>query len=93
MDTKLQEKELWTQNEVAGYLRVVPATVKNYRERGLLKFFQPPGSPRILYYRDDVARFVSQNTYNDKGGGAAPKRPVLTGKPVVSASPDKDWRI
>jgi hypothetical protein len=93
MNEKLMEKELWTQTEVAEYLRVVPATVKNYRDRGLLKFFQPPGSPRILYYRDDILRFVSQNTYNDKGGGAAPKRPVLKGKPVVSASPEKDWRI
>jgi hypothetical protein len=94
MAEKLPENDLLTQTEVAKYLRVVDATVKNYRERGLLKFFQAPGSSRIQYYRDDVIRFLRENTFNDKGGGEAPKKAVVKGKPVVSAGSDyKDWRI
>ena len=93
MAEKLAENDLWTQTEVANYLRVVPATVKNFRERGLLKFFQAPGSSRILYYRDDVIRLLRENTYNDKGGGAKEKKVVVKGKPVVSTGSDKDWRI
>jgi len=32
MEEKLWEKELWTQQEVAEYFRVVPGTVKNWRD-------------------------------------------------------------
>jgi hypothetical protein len=93
MAEKLPENDLLTQTEVAKYLRVVDATVKNYRERGFLKFFQAPGSSRIQYYRDDVIRFLRENTFNDKGGGEAPKKAVVKGKPVVSAGSNEDWRI
>ena len=40
----LWNKELWTQQEVARYFRVVSGTVKNWREQGLLRYWQAPGS-------------------------------------------------
>ena len=49
MDKKLWEKELWTQQEVSDYFRVVPGTVKNWRDQGLLSYWQAPGS--ILFQR------------------------------------------
>ena len=52
----LKEKELWTQQEVADYFRVVPSTVKNWRERGLIKYWQAPGSSRVLYFGDEIDR-------------------------------------
>lgn len=96
MDRKenLWDKELWTQNEVARYFRVVPGTVRNWREQGLLSYWQAPGSSRILYYRDEIRDFKDQNSISKKGGDKAnPATGVLKGKPVISAKTDDDWRI
>jgi len=58
----LWENELWTQTEVADYFRVVPGTVKNWREQGLLSFWQAPGSTKVLYFRDELREFQGKNT-------------------------------
>lgn len=89
----LWDKEFWTQNEVARYFRVVPSTVKNWREQGLLPFWQAPGSSRVLYHRDAISEFTSENIMPKKGGGKCSNRmSVIKEKPVVSAKQD-DWRI
>lgn len=88
----LWEKELWTQQEVADYFRVVPSTVKNWRERGLLSFWQAPGSTKVLYYRDEIKDFREQNTINKKKGGDKLKAEIRRVKPCV-LSPKKEWRI
>lgn len=96
MKTKgdLWEKGLWTQNEVADYFRVVPNTVKNWRDRGYLSFWQAPGSSRILYFRDEIKDFKIENTQPKKGVGQPQVRPVMIkGKPVKSSTLDDDWRI
>ena len=92
MDTKLQEKELWTQSEVAGYFRVVAGTVINWRRQGLLSYWRAPGSRKVLYYRDEVKDFREEHTSAKKGGGEKPKAEIKRGKPCVSSIP-KDWRI
>ncbi|BBO92071.1 helix-turn-helix domain-containing protein [Desulfosarcina ovata] len=90
----LWDKELWTQNEVAGYFRVVPGTVKNWREQGLLSYWQAPGSSRVLYHRDDIKDFRDKNSFNKKGGDAGdPSKGTIKGRPVISAKTDEDWRI
>ena len=61
------KKELWTQREVADYFRVVPSTVKNWRDRGLIKYWQAPGSTRVLYFADEIKDFRDKNTFNGKG--------------------------
>jgi hypothetical protein len=58
----LWNKELWKQQEVADYFRVTSNTIKNWRERGLLSFFQAPGSSRIQYYRDEIRSFRNANS-------------------------------
>jgi hypothetical protein len=83
MDKKLWEKELWTQKEVAEYFRVVQGTIKNWREQGLLSYWQTPGSTKVLYYRDQIKAFRDQNTTLKKGGGK-PKAKVKREKPSVS---------
>ena len=93
MTETLWEKELWTQQEVADYFRVVPGTICNWRDQGMLRFFQAPGSTRVLFYRDDIIRFRDDNTKDPKGGGAKVKPKQVKGKPVVSAKSEKDWRI
>ena len=88
----LWEKELWTQNEVAAYFRVVPSTVKNWREQGFLSYFQPLGSSRVLYYSDEIRQFRDSNTINKKGGGAREAVRPTKEKPDISAT-RKEWRI
>ena len=52
MDEKLWEKELWTQQEVSDYFRVVPGTVKNWREQGLLVLLASPWlNESVLFQR------------------------------------------
>ena len=94
MDDKLWEKELWTQQEVADYFRVVPGTVKNWRDQGYLSYWQAPGSTRVLYFSDEIKDFMDGNTHPRKGGDRLNK---ITGmkreKPVLSLKKDEDWRI
>jgi len=89
---ELDQKYL-TQEEVALLFRVSPSTVKNWREAGLLTYFQPIGSTRVLYPREAVDEFEKQHT--KKAKILKFKRPteIKREKPVVSANKDEDWRI
>ena len=51
---ELEERKYMTQEEVALRFRVSPSTVKNWRESGLLAYFQPVGSTRFFYPRESV---------------------------------------
>jgi hypothetical protein len=84
----MKEKELWTQQEVADYFRVVPSTVKNWRDRGLIKYWQAPGSTRVLYFADEIKDFIDKYTSNLKGGQH--KKKIVKKVPVI---PSEDWRI
>jgi hypothetical protein len=53
----LWKNENWTQNEVAKYFKVVPSTIKNWRDRGLLRYWQAPGTAKVLFDRDDIRDF------------------------------------
>jgi excisionase family DNA binding protein len=83
--------ELWTQSEVADYFRVVSSTVKNWREQGKLRYWQAPGSSKVLFYRDDIREFRNKHTVSKKGDDK-PKAETKKVKPSVS-SVKKDWRI
>ena len=91
MSEDLFKNELLTQKEVANYFRVVPATIKNWRDQGLISCWQAPGSTRVLYYSDEIRDFRDRNTISKKGGDTKTKTKELKGKPVVSAK--KEWRI
>jgi hypothetical protein len=83
--------ELWTQSEVAEYFRVVSGTIKNWREQGLLAYWQAPGSSKVLFYRDDIRDFRDKHTIAKKGQDK-PKAEINKVKPSVS-SEKKTWRI
>jgi len=87
----LWENENWTQNEVAKYFRVVPGTVKNWREQGLLKYWQAPGSSRVLFASEDVREFIDKHK-KMKGDGEKQKAENKRVKPFVSPT-KKEWRI
>lgn len=92
MQNDLLKKELWTQREVANYFRVVPGTVHNWCNKGLLKYFRAPGSSRIMFFRDDILRFRDENTVEKKGGDARREYRPIEEKPDISAT-KKQWRI
>ncbi|MBC2711130.1 MAG: helix-turn-helix domain-containing protein [Desulfosarcina sp.] len=87
----LWNNELWTQSEVADYFRVVPGTVKNWREQGLLTYWQVPGSSKVLFYRDEIRDFRDKHTISKKGKDK-PKAEIKKVKPSVSPA-NKEWRI
>jgi hypothetical protein len=95
--TDLWDKELWTQNEVAQYFRVVPGTIKNWRDQGYLSYYQVPGSSRVLYFRDEIKDLVDKNSVKRKGGDnlkivKKAFTEVKRVKPIIPSS-EKEWRI
>ena len=93
----LWENELWTQSEVAEEFRTVSGTVKNWRERGLLRYWQPPGSSNVLFYREDIRafrdeHFSDERNVSKKGGNKLKTAEIKKVKPSVS-SVKKKWRI
>ena len=94
MEEKLWEKEFWSQQEVADYFRVVPGTIKNWSDRGLLSYWQAPGSTRVLYFSDEIKDFMENHTNPRKGGDKTRNlAKVKRKKPDVSPTPNKKWRI
>lgn len=93
MDMQGKERDFWTQEEVAEHFRVAPSTIHNWRKKGLLSFFQVPSSSRVLYLQDDVLKFKERYTTLAKAGKEEKKYTPVKGKPVVSATSNKEWRI
>jgi hypothetical protein len=84
-------KNFLTQREVACRFRVTPSTIKNWRERGLLHFFQAPGSTRILYPVDAIDEFERQCIKVTKE--VVRKNEIKRERSNVSTRPEKEWRI
>ena len=87
------EKKYLTQQEVADLFRVKPATVKNWRDAGLLGYFQPTGSTRVLYPRESVDEFEKQHTRKAKVIEFRKPAEIKRKMPGVSSKPKKEWRI
>lgn len=91
-----EEKKLWTQAEVAKYFRVSKSTVKNWRDRGYLPYFQLPDSTRVLYPDEGIKELNRRFTHTGKE--VMPLKQfkcaeIKREKPVVSANHNEDWRI
>jgi len=89
--TTSSERRFFTQNEVADRFRVVPSTVVYWRKRGLLRYFQAPGSSRILYPTDAIEEFERQSIHREKEviKRSNDKRERLE----ISPRSRQDWRI
>jgi len=80
-----------TQREVADRFRVALSTVKNWRERGLLKYFQAPGSSRVLYPVDAVGELERQSIKQKKE--VVRPTEIKRERPRIPAQPQKVWRV
>lgn len=80
-----------TQREVAARFRVAQSTVKNWRERGLLAYFQAPGSTRVLYPVSAVEQLELHSIKREKG--VVRPTEIKRERPRVPARPEKEWRL
>ena len=87
------DKKYLTQNEVADLFRVTPSTVKNWRDQGLLDYFQAPGSTRVLYPRESVEEFERHYTKKAKKREVRKPAGVRRKMRVIRPKPEKEWRI
>jgi len=80
-----------TQREVAARFRVTQSTVKNWRERGLLAYFQAPGSTRVLYPVKAVEELELQSIKQKKE--VVKLTEIKRERPRVPTKPQKEWRV
>jgi hypothetical protein len=66
-------------------------TVKNWREQGLVSYWQAPGSSKVLFFRDEVREFREKYTIS-KIGADKPRTEIKLVKPS-EASRMQEWRI
>jgi hypothetical protein len=88
------QKNYFTQKELADRYSTSVSTIKNWRDRGYLPYMRLPGSTRVLYPLDGILKAELQFTtpakeVKQKKESAERKRK----KPVISATPKKEWRI
>jgi len=86
-------QEYLTQQEVADIFRVTPSTVKNWRDAGLLDYFQPPGSSRVLYPRESVSGFQQQHIKRAKVLEFKKPAEIKREMPGISSKSKKEWRV
>ena len=80
-----------TQKEVAGKFRVTESTVKNWREKGLLRYLRVSGSTRVLYPIESVEELEHQSLHQEKEV-VRPKE-IKRERPGISPRQQKEWRI
>jgi len=80
-----------TQKEVADRFRVTQSTVKNWRERGLLAYFQAPGSTRVLYPVSEVEELEKQSIKQKRE--VVKQDEIIRKGPRVPTKPQKEWRV
>ena len=80
-----------TQREVADRFRVTQSTVKNWRQNGLLRYFQAPGSSRILYPLETIESLERESIKIEKE--VTRKREIKGNKRELSRRPEKVWRV
>lgn len=84
------EKKFYTQKELAARWHITQSSVKNNRERGLLPYFQIPGSSRVLYPVAEIERIEAENTKRP-AKEVRPKPKANRKLPEVSST--REWRI
>ena len=65
--------------------------MKNWRERGLLAYFQAPGSTRVLYPVSEVEELEKQSIKQKRE--VVKQAEIIRKRPRVPAKPQKEWRV
>ena len=90
----INEKIYLTQMQVAEHFCTSESTIKNWRDRGYLPYFQLPDSTRVLYPIEGIREVEQQFTHPAKGVVKGHKRLGINRKrPEISATTNKKWGI
>lgn len=92
---KIDEEKYLTQKELAKRWKVSEGTIKNRRDNKIIKeFLRMPGSTKVLYPLNHINEVEKQYTTKVKEVDKREKKTELKrNKPVVSAKPEKKWRV
>jgi DNA-binding transcriptional MerR regulator len=88
---RIQESNFLTQKEVADRFRITQSTVKNWREKGLLRYLRVPGSTRVIYPIDTIEELEQQSLHQEKE--VVKPKEVKRERPGISPRREKEWRI
>lgn len=90
----LNEKVFLKQAEMAERWGCSQGTIINYRNKGLISYFQLPESTKVLYPVSEILEIERKYTKNSSKtkGGDSKKADLKKVEPCVSA-PKKEWRI
>jgi len=90
-----QETQIFlTPSEVAKRWKCTECTVKNYRDRGLLSYFQPVGSTMVRYLKVEIEDFEKKYTRSTEEVIKNRRIPeVQRKKPDILAASNKEWRV
>lgn len=91
MDQEQQKRTYLTQAEVAARFRVTESTVKNWRDKGLLKYLRVGGSTRVLYLNVSVEELENQSLHQEKE--VIKPKGIKRERPRISPRQQKEWRI
>jgi hypothetical protein len=84
------DRNFLTQAEVADRFRVSVATVITWRKKGILGYFQAPGSTKILYPVSAIEAFEQRFYHKTKAEEVVQKKKE---SPEVPTRPKQVWRI
>lgn len=84
------ERNFLTQAEVADRFRVSVATVITWRKKGIMGYFQAPGSTKILYPVSAIEAFEQRFYHKTKAEEVVQKKKE---SPEVPTRPKQVWRI
>jgi hypothetical protein len=84
------ERNFLTQAEVADRFRVSVATVITWRKKGIMGYFQAPGSTKILYPVSAIEAFEQRFYRKTKAEEVVQKKKE---SPEVPTRPKQVWRI
>jgi len=87
MELTSENRVFLTQSELAQRWRVTQSSIKNWRERGQLCYFQLPGSSRVLYPIEAVEEIEKEVMQRER------KAEIRREKPGMSSKPKEEWRI
>ena len=95
MELTNENRIFLTQSELADRWRVAPSSIKNWREKGEICYFQLPGSSRVLYpieAIEEIERKFTKHTKEVVKRGDK-KTEIKRKMPGMSSRPKKEWRI
>lgn len=91
VDKGVSESIYLTQGEVADRFRVTQSTVKNWRQKGLLRYLRVPGSTRVLYPVNSVEELEQKSLHQERG--VIQPRKEKRKRPEISPKRERVWRV